>query len=141
VNSFSMRGWAMVESDDHVDQCLALELPVHDGDPVSLSRSVVQIMDMLHLYQAEVARILGLHCGDVARLAQGRRCLEPQTPAWHRARLLLRCYRALHAACGGNSIAMYHWLHRESPELGATPHRLMVDDGALADVVAHLERT
>jgi len=39
---------------DTFDQAAALEL--HDGNPVQLSRNIVQIMDMLQLYQAEMAR-------------------------------------------------------------------------------------
>jgi hypothetical protein len=118
----------------------ALELEPHHDDPLLLSRDVVQIMQMLQLYQAEIARILGLHCGDVAALAQARTRLEPGTPAWERARLLVRGYRALYRQCDGDGQAMYHWLHRELPGFAATPHRLLVDEHALAAVVDHLER-
>ena len=123
---------------DDPERALALE--PHRDDPLTLSRNVVQIMDMLQLYQAEVARILGLQCADVAHLAQARTRLMPQTHAWRQACLLVRCYAALYARYQGDNVAMYHWLHRDLPGLGASPHRLMVDDHALADVVAHLER-
>jgi hypothetical protein len=118
----------------------ALALDPHHEDPLLLSRNVVQVMQMLQLYQAEIARILGLHCGDVAALAQARSRLEPGTPAWDRARLLVRGYRALHRRCDGDGQAMYHWLHRELPGFDATPHRLLVDEQALAAVVDYLER-
>jgi len=131
----------MVVPTDSLDQAAALELEPHDDNPVKLSRNVVQIMDMLQLYQAEMARILGLQCGDVASLAQARTRLKPDTHAWQQACLLVRCYRALYDACQGNGVAMYHWLHRDLPELGGTPHRLMVDEHALAGVVAYLEES
>ena len=131
----------MAVHDEGVDQLTALELEPHDDDPLKLSRNVVQIMDMLQLYQAEVARILGLQCGDVASLVQARTRLTADTHAWQQACLLVRCYCGLYGAFQGNSIAMYHWLHRELPELGATPHRLLVDEHALAEVVAYLERS
>jgi len=118
----------------------ALALEPHRDDPVRLSRDIVQIMQMLQLYQAEVARILGLNCGDVASLARAQTLLVKDTPAWQRACLLVRCYRALYARYRGDSIVMYHWLHRDLPELGATPHRLLVDEHALEAVVACLER-
>lgn len=118
----------------------ALALPAHADDPRLLSQQVVQIMQMLQLYQAEIARILGLHCADVGALARAATCLVPDTPAWERACLLVRCYRALYRRCEGDGVAMYHWLHRELPGFAATPHRLLVDDHALAAVVAHLER-
>jgi ferric-dicitrate binding protein FerR (iron transport regulator) len=118
----------------------ALVIEPHFDDPLALSRSLVQIMDMLQLYQAEVARILDVRCADVASLAQARTRLTPHTHAWRQACLLLRCYRALHDECRGDAAAMYHWLHRDLPGVGVTPHRLMVDEQALAAVVAHLER-
>jgi hypothetical protein len=118
----------------------ALALDPHEDDPLRLSRDIVQIMQMLQLYQAEVARILGLLCGDVAALAQARTRLVPGTPAWQRACLLARFYRALHARCRGDSVAMNHWLHTELPEFAATPHRLLVDEQALDAVLAWLER-
>jgi hypothetical protein len=131
----------MVVPTDTVDQAAALELEPHHDDPLKLSRNVVQIMDMLQLYQAEMARILGLQCADVASLAQARTRLTPHTHAWHQACLLVRCYGALYDAFQGNAAAMYHWLHRELPGFAATPHRLLVDEHALARVVAHLEQT
>jgi len=123
---------------DDPERALALE--PHCDDPLTLSRNVVQIMDMLQLYQAEVARILGLQCADVAHLAQARTRLRPRTHAWRQACLLVRCYAALYARYNGDSVAMYHWLHRDLPGFGATPHRLMVDDHALADLVEPLEQ-
>jgi hypothetical protein len=123
---------------DDLERALALE--PHRDDPLTLSRNVVQIMDMLQLYQAEVARILGLQCADVAAVAQARTRLRPHTHAWRQACLLVRCYAALHARYDGDNVAMYHWLHRDLPEFGATPHRLMVDDHALAGLVEHLEQ-
>jgi hypothetical protein len=74
---------------DGRDRALALE--PHCDDPLTLSRNVVQIMDMMQLYQAEVARILGLQCADVAALAQARTHLRPRNHAWRQACLLVRC--------------------------------------------------
>jgi len=100
---------------------------------------VLQIVDMLGLYQAELARVLRLKCGDVGRLAAAQQCLEPATPAWEQAQLLLRCYRALYVARQGDGVAMRHWLRVPDRALGGVPHLLIVDDGRLADVVDCLE--
>lgn len=108
-------------------------------EPRRLTQAVLQIVDMLGLYQAELARILRLKCGDIGRLAAAQQCLEPATPAWERARLLVRCYRALYIVQQGNAVAMRHWLHVPDAALGGVPHLLIVDDGRLADVVACLE--
>ena len=108
-------------------------------EPRRLTQAVLQIVDMLGLYQAELARILRLKCGDIGRLAAAQQSLEPATPAWEQAQLLVRCYRALYIAQNGDGVAMRHWLHIPDEKLGGVPHLLIVDDGCLADVVACLE--
>lgn len=109
-------------------------------DPRRLTQSVLQITELLVLYQAELARILCIKCGDVGQLASGRRCLVPDTVAWRQARLLVRLYRALYARHDGNGAAMCHWLRVSQPVLDGMPHLLMVDEGRLEDVVHCLEQ-
>jgi len=108
-------------------------------EPRRLTQAVLQIVDMLGLYQAELARMLLLKCGDIGRLAAAQQCLEPATPAWEQAQLLVRCYRALYVVQKGDGVAMRHWLRIPDEALGGVPHLLIVDDGRLADVVACLE--
>jgi hypothetical protein len=108
-------------------------------EPRRLTQAVLQIVDMLGLYQAELARVLRLKCGDIGRLAAAQQCLEPATPAWEQAQLLVRCYRALYVAQNGDGVAMRHWLRITDETLGGVPHLLIVDDGRLADVVVCLE--
>ena len=108
-------------------------------EPRRLTQAVLQIVDMLGLYQAELARVLRLKCGDIGRLAAAQQCLKPATPAWDQAQLLVRCYRALYSVHNGNGVAMRHWLRVTEDTLGGVPHLLIVDDGRLADVVAWLE--
>ncbi|MGD8629463.1 MAG: hypothetical protein PVH38_04765 [Gammaproteobacteria bacterium] len=108
-------------------------------EPRRLTQAVLQIVDMLGLYQAELARILRLKCGDIGRLAAAQQCLEAATPAWGQAQLLVRCYRALYVVHNGDGVAMRHWLRVSEASLGGVPHLLIVDDGRLADVVAWLE--
>ncbi len=108
-------------------------------EPRLLTQAVLQIVDMLGLYQAELARVLQLKCGDIGRLAAAQQCLEPATPHWEQAQLLVRCYRALYVTQNGDGVAMRHWLRITDETLGGVPHLLIVDDGRLADVVACLE--
>jgi len=108
-------------------------------EPRRLTQAVLQIVDMLGLYQAELARVLRLKCGDIGRLASARQCLEPATPAWEQAQLLVRCYRALYVVHHGDGVAMRHWLRITEDTLDGVPHLLIVDDDRLADVVACLE--
>ncbi len=109
-------------------------------DPRRLTQSVLQITALLGLYQAELARILCIKCGDIGQLASGRRCLEPGSEPWRQARRLVRLYQALYARQDGNGAAMCHWLRVPQPVLGGVPHLLMVDDGRLVDVVHCLEQ-
>jgi hypothetical protein len=100
---------------------------------------VLQIIALLGLFQAELARVLHLKCGDIGELAAARRCLEPDTEAWQQALLLVRCYRALYASMAGDGVAMQHWLRVENETLGGVPHLLIVDDDRLQEVVMYLE--
>ena len=108
-------------------------------DPRRLTQAVLQIVQMLDLYQAELARILHMNCSDIGELAAARRCLEPGTDAWGQAQLLVRCYRALYERLDGDGVAMRHWLRVPQPGLEGVPHLLIVDDDRLRMVVACLE--
>ena len=109
------------------------------NDARDLTRSVLQIIALLDLYQAELARILHLRCADIGELACARRTLEPGSVAWERALLLVRFYRALYASKNGDGVAMRHWLRVEHQDLGGVPHLLIVDNDRLSAVVTYLE--
>ena len=97
------------------------------------------ITEMLGMYQAELARVLGVRCGDIGDLANARRTLEPGSEAWQRAIGFVRLYEALFEKTGGEGPAMCHWLRADHPDLGGVPLLLMVDDGRLMYVVDYLE--
>jgi len=120
---------------------LLFQIPQHIDDPRRLTQAVLQIVDLLDLFRAELARILHLKCGDIGELAAARRCLEPGTDAWEQAQLLVRCYRALFEHMHGDGVAMRHWLRVEQPGLGGVPHLLLVDDGRLRTLVDYLENS
>jgi hypothetical protein len=115
-------------------------IPGMPVNPRRRTQVTLQVTALLGLYQAELARILGLQCPQIGRLASGREQLEPGTAAWRQAGLLLRGYQALYRLTGGDGVAMRHWLRVRQAALEGTPHLLMVDAGRLAEVVAHLER-
>ena len=75
---------------------MLFQIPDPGEDPRALSHSVLQAGELLGLYQAELARILHLQCGDIRRLANGQWLLEPDAVSWRQARLFIRFYRALH---------------------------------------------
>ena len=115
-----------------------IQADVHE--PRELTRSVLQIVALLGLFQAELARVLHLKCGDIGELASARHCLEPDTEAWQQALLFVRLYRALYASMDGDGVAMRHWLRVEHAALGGVPHRLIVDEDRLQEVVMYLEQ-
>ncbi len=119
---------------------MVLEIPSVSDDPRRLSQTVTQITTFLDLYNAELARILGVQCADIGRLTSGSRCLAPGTPEWKHACLYVRLYRALYRYKAGDGVAMRHWLRTDNRELGGTPHLLIVDQGRLAEVAAYLEQ-
>lgn len=118
---------------------MVFEIATIPGEPRKLTQTVLQITAMLDLYQAELARLLGIRCGDIGQLASGRRCLQPDTEAWARATRFVRFYQLLFRRMAGDGVAMRHWLRIEDRQLGAVPHRLIVDEGRLHDVVVCLE--
>lgn len=109
-------------------------------DPRHLTRSVLQVTDLLGFLQAELARVLQLTCVDIGQLAAGRCILAPGSVAWSRGRLYVRLYRALYDLHHGDGVAMYHSLRIPHAALGGVPHLLIVDDGRLAEVVDYLEQ-
>ena len=118
---------------------MVFEIRAVADDARGLTRSVLQIIALLDLYQAELARLLHLRCGDIGELASGQTCLEPGTVAWEQALLLVRFYRALYASTNGDGVAMRHWLRVEHKALGGVPHLLIVDNDRLSAVVTYLE--
>ena len=118
---------------------MVFEIASIPDDPRRLTQCVLQITALLDMYQAELARVLGVNCGDIGLLASGRQCLQPETDAWTRARVFVRFYQLLYRRMHGDGVAMRHWLRVEQPQLAGVPHRLIVDEARLGDVVAALQ--
>ncbi|MBI1424168.1 MAG: hypothetical protein GC149_11920 [Gammaproteobacteria bacterium] len=104
-----------------------------------LTQAVLQITQMLGMYQAELARILGLQCNDIGEMASARQVLSPDSPAWRRARQFVVLYERLYRHFAGDGVAIYHWLRTEQAQLAASPFLAMVDAGRLDDVVGCFE--
>lgn len=93
-----------------------------------LTPAVLQIAELLGLYNAELARALGLRCQDIGELSSPKIYLEEDTPAWQRARLLVRLYQWLFRQMEGDAIAMYRWLRVDNRQLNGIPLLLIVDE-------------
>ena len=108
--------------------------------PRPLTQSVLQITEMLGLYQAELARILHLQCSDIGRLSSGKSVLEEHSDSRQQATLFLDFYQWLYIHFDGDSVAMCNWLRRENKELGGVPLLLMVDELRINDVSNYLKQ-
>ena len=120
---------------------MVFEITGDTSDPRRLTQSVLQVIALLDMYQAELARVLCLKCGDIGELAAAQRYLVTGTETWDQALLLVRFYRLLYARMSGDGVAMRHWLRVENAALGGVPHLMIVDENRLADVVSYLDRT
>jgi len=109
------------------------------ASPRKLTQSILQIIDLLGLYQAELARILHLQCSDIGQMSNAQTVLSPDSDAWQYGLLLVRFYQALFDRFDGDGVLMCHWLRAQSKDLNGTPHLLIVDDDQLQQVVSYLE--
>lgn len=109
------------------------------ADDKALTRTVLQISQMLGMYQAELARVLGIQCGDVGAFASARAQLQSGSPPWQRARQFVSLYERLFEYCDGDAVDIFHWLRVRQPGLPETPLLLMVDEGRLEEVLAWFE--
>ena len=103
-----------------------------------ISQSVIQVIEMLGMYHAELARILGQQCGDIGELTSGKICIQKDTEAWHAAVLFIKMYQQLYEYFSGDGVAMYHWMRAYNKQLDGTPHFLIVDDSQLSTVHDYL---
>ena len=102
------------------------------------SQSLVQIIDFLGMYNAELARILGQQCGDIGELTSGKQCIRRDTDAWRKGSLFIEIYNRLFDHFDGDSVAMYHWMRAHNKQLDGVPHFLIVDDGKLTLIHEYL---
>lgn len=93
---------------------------------------------MLGMYRAELARVLGLQCGDIGALLEDKQCLQPDTETWQQARSFIDFYRILYETMGGKEPEICHWLRSDNTDLKGVPLLLMVDDGQLARILRYL---
>lgn len=108
-------------------------------DAVALTQAVLQISEMLGIYHAELARVLGLLCPDIGAFAAAKRHLIVNSSAWEQARRFVTMYDLLYQRFAGDPVAMYHWLRTPPPNWHNTPLLAMVDEGRLPDVIACLQ--
>lgn len=103
------------------------------------SQAVIQAVELLGMYHAELARILGQQCGDIGNLSSGQSCLQKDSESWQQAVLFIKTYNLLFDCFNGEGVAMYHWMRAHNKNLNGTPHFLIVDDYKLQDIYDYLK--
>ena len=103
-----------------------------------LTQSVIQVTDMLGMYQAELARILHVNCSDIGHLANGKQFLELESESWKQAVLFVRLYHLIYDRFNGDEVAIYHWLRAKNQDINGIPLYLIVDFDQLANVVEYV---
>ena len=115
------------------------KIDIPESSPVKLTQSILQITEMLSMYQAELARILHLQCSDIGRFANGQDTIKLDTVSWKRAILFVNFYEILYNRMEGDGIAMCHWLRAENRGLKGVPLLLIVDDDQLDQVLEYIK--
>ncbi|MCP4076847.1 MAG: hypothetical protein GY744_11775 [Gammaproteobacteria bacterium] len=118
-----------------------LQIPDIPTQPRKLTQAVIQVVDMLDLYHAELARILHLQCSDIGRLANAQTLLIPASEPWNRACEFVFFYQLLYQHQKANGVTMRHWLRRFHPRFSQTPHLMLVDENRLPELVEYLDST
>ena len=108
-------------------------------NPRQLTQAVIQIIALLGLYQAELARILGLQCVDIGEMASARKFIDLDSEAARQAGLLIHFYNLLYEKYSGDEARMCHWLRRYDNDLSSSPFYLIVDEHQLEQVIAFME--
>ncbi|MDH5571922.1 MAG: hypothetical protein OEY89_09165 [Gammaproteobacteria bacterium] len=116
-----------------------VDIGTSELDSQKLTQLVLQITEMLAMYQAELARVLQLQCNDIGRFANGQDYIKPQTVSWERAILFIRFYELLYNRMAGNGVAMCHWLRASNRHLKEVPLLLIVDEGRLEFVLEYIQ--
>lgn len=108
-------------------------------DARHLTQAVLQIISLLGMYQAELARILGMQCSDIGEMASAKKVIQINSHAWHQASMFVRFYNRLYDRFDGDEAMMCHWLRRYEHNLSGSPFYLIVDEHKLAQVVSYME--
>ncbi len=100
-----------------------------------LTQAVLQITQMLGIYNAELARILHLRCADIGELSSAHTNIQSNTEAWFQAIKYVEMYEGLYYLCEGSEIKMNNWLRKKHKYLQAIPLYLMVDEQKINRVI------
>lgn len=110
----------------------------NQSNSLSLIASLYHATDILGLYRADLARILGLMCENVSTPNYLERLLSENAAYLQKAKRFVYFFELLDSRFPASEENMIHWFRKDNTALGTSPFLAMVDDNRLEDVIAEL---
>lgn len=104
-----------------------------------VSKAVSRAADLLGLTNAILARTIGVSGATASRLRAGHYQLEPGTKPYELALLLVRLFRGLDAAVGGDEASLRSWMVTANRALGGVPRELVQTAPGLVAAVDYVD--
>jgi len=108
------------------------------GSSSKLTAAVIQGAQLLNLYNAEIASILGLKCADIVEILNSERMIDPETSQGTKALAFIVLFNLLDEYHHSNQELMSNWLRRKQDGLLDTPLSIIVDQDDLELIVNYL---
>jgi len=108
------------------------------GNEKNLTMAVVQAAQLLDLYNAEIASILGLKCADIVEMHNSERVIPPASQQGNKARSFITLFNMLDTNHHSNQDAMSNWLRHKQEGLHDTPLSIIVDQDNIESIVSYL---
>ena len=102
---------------------------------------MLQITQMLGVYNAELARILRVQCNDIGELSSANNVISIDSSSWVEAEKYIKIFECLYELHQGNEALMNNWIRKNHKQLQAVPLYLMVDELRIDDVLDVLKKS
>jgi transcriptional regulator with XRE-family HTH domain len=106
---------------------------------VVLTGATLRAGELLHLTDADIARIIGVSGATVSRFRSGQRSLSLGSKEAELALLLVRVYRSLDGILGEDKEALHAWFHEKNRHLRGVPAELVRKTDGLVRVLEYLD--
>lgn len=103
-----------------------------------LSKATARAAELLHLNNANLARVIGVSEPTITRVRAGRG-IDPATKEGQLALLLVRVFRSLDPLVGGDEAKRVAWMHSHNKALQGVPAKLLENPEGLVATLAYLD--
>jgi len=109
------------------------------ADSVAIMKATLRVADRLHITNKVLARIIGLSESTVSRMRRDNYALGKGRKPLELAIMLVRLYRSLDTAVGGDDAVAGRWLANANTALKGTPLDLIQSVSGLVNVIQYLD--